>query len=975
LREIFRIIRLAEESRPQKMPIREALPVYTSGDWEIDLARREIRLLGVPKALGGRAFEIVESLVRSAGEIVDKNHVIHAVWPGATVEDNTLHVHIWAIRKALGRDRHLLKTIPGRGYKLLGQWTLRAANRERAPNGAERPSSAFLSNLPSSSTSLIGRSSALAHLVELLAAGRMITLTGPGGIGKTVLALETARYVRPAFQGAVCLVDLALVPNSAVVETAVASALNLKSEGDVSHASLSLAIGTRTALIIFDNCEHVIDAAARIAETILRACPKVRVLATSREVLRIGGEVVFRVSPLSIPDEDEQDPDLIVSCSAARLLIERARALVAGFKPSRQDVKAIRTICRRLDGIPLAIEIAAARVATLGLTEVSSHLDDKFGDLVSGRRTALPRHRTLRATLEWSYSLLNETERTTLRRLSIFAGSFGVCSATKIAKSAGADVTQISDLVASLAMKSLLIVRLETGGAQYRLLQTTRDFGLHLLVSSGEYDGLARSHAAYCCEEMAEAENDYHTLSDGQWLYRYGKRLDDVRSALRWSLDQGQDVELGATLTMLTVPLWIRLSLLGECSQAVRSALKQLGSSVGRASQRKMRLLAALANALMSTEGPTREAITAAEKARKIAVTIDDVDFQLRTIQTLWNGCFSKSELQKSARLASEFQQIAERSRNPSDELLGHRLYATSQFILGNLEVAQRHIERMLAGYSLFPHLSDFARFGVAQIASAHALLVSIYHYRGFPEQAIKMADECVAEALQTKSPLTVCSTVSSTCVATAILIGDYDSARRYTSIVLRHAERAGLTSWYEMGQCFEAVLQIKTGNVSAGLGALSKCLQKIDPSNIRYCYLFAELGEALARAGDVERGMAVVDRLLQGEQTQFEPELLRRKAMLTIMSGQPHAAGNARRLLRSALTKARRQGNRFFEMSVAVDLGALADYEAQRVAARDLLASLYAGFTEGFDTGLMVSARQTLDKLSTLGSPYLRQM
>jgi predicted ATPase/DNA-binding winged helix-turn-helix (wHTH) protein len=956
------------------MPIREALPVYTSGDWDIDLARREIRLLGVPKALGGRAFEIVETLVRSAGEIVDKNHVIQAVWPGATVEENTLHVHIWAIRKALGRDRFLLKTIPGRGYKLLGQWTLRAPNRGCAPNGAERPSSALLSNLPSSLTALIGRTSALAHLAELLAASRMITLTGSGGIGKTVLAVETARYVLPVFQGAVCFVDLALAPNSAVVPTAVASALNLKSEGDVSHASLSLAIGTRPALIVLDNCEHVIDAAAAIAETILRACPKVRVLATSREVLRIGGEVVFRVSPLSIPDEHEHDPDLIVSCGAARLLIDRTCALIEEFKPSRQDVVAIRTICRRLDGIPLAIEIAAARVATLGLAEVSSRLDGKFGDLVSGGRTALPRHRTLRATLEWSYALLNEAERATLRRLSIFAGHFGVCSAAKVAKCAGADDIQVADLVASLAMKSLLIVRLEPTGAQYRFLQTTRDFGLNLLVSYGEYDALARGHATYCCEEMAKAENDCHTMSDGQWLRRYGNRLDDVRSALHWSLDQENDVELGATLTTLTVPLWMRLSLLDECRQAVQAALRRLGSRTGREVQRKMRLLAALASALMNTHGPTREAIAAAEKARKIAVLIDDVDFQLRTIQTLWNGCFSKSELRKSAQLALEFQQIAERSGSPSDELLGHRLYATSQFILGNLEVAQRHIERMLAGYSLFPHLSDFARFGVAQIASAHALLLSIYHYRGFPERAIKMADECVTEVLQTNSPLTVCSIVSSTCIATAILIGDYESARRYTSIILQHAERGGLSGWYEMGKCFDAVLQIRMGNFSVGLRALSKILNKVDPSNIRYCYLFTELGEALAKGGHVESGMAIVDRLLQGEQTQFEPEILRRKAKLTIMSGRPRAVGDAIRLLRSALKKARRQGNLFFQMSAAVDLGTLSDDAVQREAARDLLTSLYADFTEGFDTDLMVSARQTLEKLSTSDGSYLPQ-
>jgi predicted ATPase len=759
----------------------------------------------------------------------------------------------------------------------------------------------------------------------------MITLTGPGGIGKTVLALETARNALPVFEGAVCFVDLASVSNGALVATAFASALSIESrDGELSHASLSLAIGTRQALVVVDNCEHLIDVAARIAETLLRACPRVRVLATSREVLRIEGEVVFRVSPLSVPDDHEHDPDIIVACSAARLFIDRTRALSEGFTPNEGNVAAIAAICRRLEGIPLALEIAAARVATLGLAEVLSRLDDKFGDLVGGKRTALPRHRTLRATLEWSYALLNETERAMLRCLSIFAGYFNMCAAMKVAVGIGIDNKQVADHIASLAMKSLLFTSLESTGAKYRFLQTTRDFGRDLLRTSGDYDAVAHSHAAHCSDEMADAENDYHSLSDGQWLHRYGNRLDDIRSALHWSLNQGKNVELGATLTARAVPLWTRFSLLNECRHFVRVALAQLGSQAEHGGRREMQLLAALANVSMNTEGPTPEAINAAENAYTIAEAVDDVDYQLRTIQTLWNCCLSKSELRKSEQLALEFQRIAKRSADPSDELLGHRLYGTSQFLLGNLELAQIHIERMLAGYARFPSLSDFARFGVAQIAIAHAILLSIYHYRGFPGRAIRMANECVDEVLQTKNPLTVCSVISSTCIATAILIGDYESAVRYTSIMLQHSERAGLSRWHEMARCFEAVLQIRTGDIAFGLGTLDKILNKVSPSNVRYCYLFAELGEAMANSGNVTRGMAILDRLLEGEQTQFEPELLRRKARLTIMSGGPRAVGEATRLLRSGFKKARQQGNRSFEMSVAADLGMLSDGSAR---------------------------------------------
>ena len=550
-------------------PTPKSRPVYTSGDWDIDLAHRELRLRGVPNALGGRAFEIVEVLVRSAGELVDKNHLMDAVWPGAVVEENTLHAQISAIRKALGHDRELLKTVPGRGYRLLGDWAVREDRSPSVANGAMPPTAApppRFTNLPSSATALIGRASAVAHLVELLSANRMVTLTGPGGIGKTALALETAHSVLAAFAGAVRFVDLAPVSNSALVSSTVASALDIRSDGaELSQASLALAIGTRPALVVLDNCEHVIDAAARMAETILRACPRVHVLATSWEVLRIEGEVVFRVSPLSVPDEDEHNPDFVLASSAARLFVERARAISASFKADDENVAAIAVICRRLDGMPLALEIAAARVATLGLSEVSSRLDGQFGHLAGGKRTALPRHQTLRATLDWSYALLNEPEAAMLRRLAIFAGYFTISSAMKVASGSGVDVAQIPDLVASLAMKSLLSTNLGAVDAQYRMLQTTRDFGLELLRAAGEFDMFAQRHAANCCDEIKDAETETNTLSESQWLQRYASRLDDVRTALDWSLEQRRNVELGATLAALAIPLWTRLSLLNEC--------------------------------------------------------------------------------------------------------------------------------------------------------------------------------------------------------------------------------------------------------------------------------------------------------------------------------------------------------------------------------------------------------------------------
>jgi predicted ATPase/DNA-binding winged helix-turn-helix (wHTH) protein len=957
------------------MPSLEARPVYTSGDWEIDLARRELRLRGLAITLGSRAFEIVEVLVQSAGELVDKRHLMHVVWPGATVEENTLQSHISAIRKALGHDRELLKTVPGRGYRLLGRWVIRCDDRATAPKAFEpatAPSQTLLSNLPSSATPLIGRTYAVARLSTLLLANRMVTLAGPGGIGKTVLGLETARTLLPAFAGEIWFVDLAPISNSALVSSTVARALNIRSAGgDISQASLMAAIGTKRVLIVLDNCEHVADAAANVAETILRTCSNVCVLTTTREVLRIEGEVVYRVSPLSVPDKQEDDLDTVMACSAAQLFVERTRALASSFNPGQDNIAAIAAICRRLDGIPLALEIAAARAAVLGLAEVSSRLDGQFGRLAGGRRTALPRHQTLRATLDWSYALLTEVERTVLRRLSIFAGHFTMSSAMKISSDESVNVAEIPDCLASLVMKSLLSVDMRGADMHYRMLQITRDFASDLLRASGEYETLAHCHARHCCEEIENAETESDTLSEDRWRQRYVSYLDDVRAALEWSLERSRNVDLGASLAASAVPIWTRLSLLNECRHFVRSALLQLGRQADAGGRREMKLFAALANVVMNTAGPVPEATQAAMQALGIAERVGDVDFQLRAVLLLWNGCFSNGEIRKSEQLAQQFQRIANVSRDRSDILLGHRLYATTQYVLGNLTQAQTHIEKMIAGYAILPHDSNFARFGIAQLASAHALQLMLLLFRGFPEQAMRKAEECVGEVLELNNALTICNIISSAPILAAMLIGDWRSADRYISIMLDYAVRAELSDWQRMAQYYEAILRIRTGQVGAGLRTLSGIVDdRIDSGNTRYLFIFSEFAEALARTGKVKEGMAVIDnslrRVQQTEQRLAEPEQLRRKAKLTLMSGGPEATEAASGVLWLALDKCRQQGARFYELRVAVDLAAILEQQDQRQMAQDLLAPVYRSFTEGFNISDLIAARRILDRLGS---------
>jgi predicted ATPase/DNA-binding winged helix-turn-helix (wHTH) protein len=471
--------------------------VYEFDGWEVDLELRELRARGVPVPLGGRAFQIFAVLVKSAGELVTKDELMARVWPGAIVEENKLQVHISAVRKALGPDRGTVRTSFGRGYRVLGNWRIRKECALADPVGLDptrMPVQPFLTNLPAAASGVIGRTATVQQLQEFLCTYRAITLTGPGGIGKTTLALEVARSLFPAFHGDCWLVDLASLSDPGLVPSTVAGVLGLKLGGDdISTEYVARAIAGKKLLLVLDNCEHLIDATARLAETVVRLCPATSIVATSREVLRIEGEHVYRVPPLDVPNPDQEQSDIVLGHSAVQLFIARARALDSDFSPHAQNLRTIVEICRRLDGIPLAIEFAAARAAMLGPELVLSRLDERFGLLTGGRRTALPRHQTLRATLDWSYELLPEPERCLLRRLGVFAAGFTLEAATAVMSDQGHTTFVVLDEIANLAAKSLVTLDESAPTGRWRLLETTRAYALEKLAESGETEQIARA--------------------------------------------------------------------------------------------------------------------------------------------------------------------------------------------------------------------------------------------------------------------------------------------------------------------------------------------------------------------------------------------------------------------------------------------------------------------------------------------------
>jgi predicted ATPase len=407
--------------------------------------------------------------------------------------------------------------------------------------------------------------------VSLIGSHRLVSLTGVGGIGKTQLALAAARQILPRFTDGVWLAELSPLTDPGLVPATVAAAVGLDlGGGEVSAQRVAQALAERRLLLVLDTREHVIGAAARTAEALLHASPAAHVVATSREPLKADEEWIYPVPPLAVPTVESDD---FWQSGAVRLFVLRSRASGAHVSEDSHAAAFIATICRRLDGIPLAIELAAARGGALGIEEVAAGLDDRFRLLTGGRRMALPRHQTLRATLDWSYELLSEPERVILRRLAIFAGGFRLDAARTVVASPELPPPEVVEGLAKLVAKSLVAAEVDGRVARYRLLDTTQAYAIEKLGESGEGERIARRHAEYYRDFFERAEAELDARSAVEWLDDYARQIDNLRAPLDWAFSPHGDGSIGVAVTAPAVPLWVHLSLPDECRSRVVQAL------------------------------------------------------------------------------------------------------------------------------------------------------------------------------------------------------------------------------------------------------------------------------------------------------------------------------------------------------------------------------------------------------------------
>ena len=531
------------------------------GQYHLSVRRRTLANVDGPVVLPSRAFDVLLALIEARDGPIGKDELMRQVWGAVTVEENNLHVQIAAIRKAVGPD-HIL-TIPGRGYRFVSHVEETEGVTLPAPVAGETDSRG---NLPVELTALVGRQAELADAVAVLERARLVTLVGPGGVGKTKLALATARALVPRFADGCWVLELGALADPALAPSALAACLRIEElKGRSLIDNLLASLRPRDLLLVIDGCEHVLAAAADLISEITRRCPSVRVLCTSQTPLGVEGEHVRRLEPFDVSGlaaingaDDALDHD------AVRLFAERAGAGDGRFALSEATLPSVIEICRILEGVPLALELAAARVPLLGLEPVRQRIANRLALLGDDRRDTPQRHRTLRATIEWSHGLLPDRAKEILRRLSIFAGGFTLEAAQQVAAGAGIAEWDIVRGVGDLVLRSMLTNGPDLVNPRHRMLEVLRAFALETLDDAGEREVISHKHAEYYCRLAEAADARWETSGDLEWIALLSPELENLRAALEWALGETGSPRLGAQLAAASARFWFESSLMSE---------------------------------------------------------------------------------------------------------------------------------------------------------------------------------------------------------------------------------------------------------------------------------------------------------------------------------------------------------------------------------------------------------------------------
>jgi len=919
---------MAEDAVPTSTPAFER--ALNFGRFSLDPARKLLLEEGRAVRLGSRALALLVALVERAGDVVSHDDLIARVWPRTVVEESSLRVHMSALRKALGDgvgDVRYIASLPGRGYRF--EMAVIEARTDTAPASAPDVATPGVSasSTPARLTGIVGREQVLDALAGKLHQRRFVTIVGTGGIGKTTVARALVDRIAHRHAHGACFVDLASLDDPAQVPGALAAALGIAVPQPSPWSALEAALAPRDLLVVLDNCEHVVDAAALLAERVLRAAPRVHVLATSREPLEAESESIHRLEALAVPPaERDLGVDDALQFPALRLFVERATANADDFRLSPSNLAATVRICRHLDGVPLAIELAASRVGGLGIHELAERLDDVFRLLRRGRRTVLPRHQTLQALLDWSHALLDDDERTVLHRLSVFRAPFTLDAAAAVAGCPRLGPARVIACVLDLVARSL--VEREAGGAaRYRLLFIARLYAWERLAAEGDVDGIARRHAVCVRDALvrANAELDERRASMSDWRAAHAAAMPDVHAALEWANGPTGDAILGVELAVESGRLQLEMGLNDEFMHRALDAAETLRALEAAPPELELRLLTFLCMGLGMTLLDRQVPPDVPARLESLVARIGSPLQRSTALFALCASAHGRGDYPAIIDCAGRFALL----RGPGDPdsargaQTGWRFNAFGLHHMGRHDAAWAQCERVLA------HAGPWTADSYAQMplsVSMGILQARILWLRGLADRALECAlatlrDCAGAHALALSQALSMCL------LPVLLWRGDDEQAMATLVRLVDHELVLGQSRWLAWCHTHCKALAMRGHDVEALRLRLGDTARSSPPQSD----MLATLAPELADPQDLAR----VEAGLVGW---CAPEVLR-------VHGQRR--GSETMLLRS-LALARRQGARAWELRAATSLAALWDADGRRREALALLAPALAGFTEG---------------------------
>ena len=552
------------------------------------------------------------------------------------------------------------------------------------------------SNLPPPDTSFVGRDREVGELVGAIEGARMVTLTGAGGIGKTRLSVQTASTLLDTFPDGVHFVSLAALQDASLLPKVVATSLEVAERaGTPIVDALVSALRTRESLLILDNCEHLVAAAASLCASLLSACPKIRIVATSREGLRVPGEALYRVPPLAVPPVDAPaSVESVLAHPSVKLFVDRARLVKTGFAVTASNAAEVAAICRRLDGIPLAIELAAACLRTMSVADANRRLDERFRLLTAGQRTALPRQQTLRGTIDWSYGLLQPQEQTLLRRLSVFSGGWSMSAAEAVCSGEGIRDSEVAAFLGALVEKSLVIVDDQGETTRLRMLQTIQQYAADRLLEAGDRNVWSARHLSHFLADAERAQREAKSAHDRSWLDHLASDHENFRSALATATTQDGDVEAGLRLASSLLQFW---GVRGHLTEGRTLLAKLLDDA--RSSSRTVARARALhaAGVLSRQQGDLEASRTALNEGLAIMRSCGDRAGTATVLAALGITVYEQGDYALAREIQQESLDIRESlgDRSGVGQVLNNLGNNAAQ--RGDFEGAKEHFERSLA--------------------------------------------------------------------------------------------------------------------------------------------------------------------------------------------------------------------------------------------------------------------------------------